>query len=96
MEMITLVIYDITDDGKRTKLSNHLKQYDLKRIQYSGFKGDLNPNDRHVLIQEIPKFLSEERDSIYVIPLCTSCAKSVSIISKRRGEFLEEDKVKVI
>ncbi|MEM3366517.1 MAG: CRISPR-associated endonuclease Cas2 [Candidatus Methanomethyliaceae archaeon] len=94
--MITLVIYDITDDGRRTKLSNHLKQYGLKRIQYSGFKGEMNPNDRHVLIQEVPKFLSEDKDSIYVIPLCTSCAKSVSIISKRRFGFVEEDRVKVV
>ncbi|TDA39533.1 MAG: CRISPR-associated endonuclease Cas2 [Candidatus Methanomethylicota archaeon] len=94
--MITLVIYDIADDSKRTKLSNHIKQYGLRRIQYSGFKGDLNPNDRHVLIQEVSKFLSGDRDSIYVIPLCTSCAKCVSIISKRKGDFVDEDWVKIV
>ena len=94
--MITLVIYDITDDSKRTKLSNHLKQYGLRRIQYSGFKGDLNPIDRHVMIQEVSKFLSEEKDSIYIIPLCTSCAKCVSIISKKRGEFVDVDRVKIV
>jgi len=94
--MITLVIYDITDDSKRTKLSSYLKQFGLRRIQYSGFRGELEPNDRHVLVQEVPKFLSSEDDSIYVIPLCTSCVKTVSIISKGKGEFYEEEKVKII
>jgi len=36
----------------------------------------------HVLIQEVPKFLSGEEDSICVILLCKSCIRTVSIISK--------------
>lgn len=94
--MITLIIYDIADDSKRTKLSNYLKQYGLYRIQYSGFKGNINPNDRHVLINEISQFLSKETDSIYVIPLCSSCTRTVSIISKCKGKFEEKENVKIV
>lgn len=94
--MLTLVIYDISDDSKRTKLLQYLKQYGLRRIQYSGLKGDLDSNDRHVLIQEVPKFLSSDEDSIYVIPLCSSCIRIVSIVSKKRGDFGEDEKVKIV
>lgn len=94
--MITLVIYDISDDSKRTKLSSYLKQYGLKRIQYSGFRGELDANDRHVLVQEAGKFLSCDEDSIYVIPLCSSCIRTVSIIGKSKGDFAEDDKVKIV
>ncbi len=94
--MITLVIYDISDDANRTRLSSHLKQYGLRRIQYSGFRGDLNANDRHVLAQEVQKYLSAETDSIYIIPLCSSCLKSISIASKKRSEFYEEEGVKIV
>ncbi len=94
--MMTLVIYDISDDSMRTKLSGYLKQYGLTRVQYSGYKGDLDANDRHVLVQEAGKFLSEDRDSIYVIPVCTSCTRTVSIISKTKGEFRDDQKVKIV
>jgi CRISPR-associated protein Cas2 len=94
--MLTLVIYDISEDSKRTKLLHYLKQYGLRRIQYSGLKGDLDANDRHVLIEEVPKFLSGDKDSIYVIPLCSSCIRTVSIVSKRKGEFDEDEKVKIV
>jgi len=73
-----------------------LKQYGLYRIQYSGFKGDINSNDRHVLVNELSQFLSKETDSIYIIPLCSSCTRTVSIISKSKGKFEEKEKVKII
>ncbi|HPC28212.1 MAG TPA: CRISPR-associated endonuclease Cas2 [Candidatus Methanomethylicus sp.] len=94
--MITLVIYDISDDASRTRLSGYLKQYGLRRVQYSGFRGELNANDRHVLVQEVPKFLSAEKDSVYIIPLCSSCLKSVSIASKKKAEFYDDERVKIV
>ena len=94
--MITLVIYDISDDSKRTKLSSYLKQYGLQRIQYSGFKGELDANDRHVLVQEAGKFLSNEEDSIYIIPVCSSCMRTVSIVSKSKTDFFKDEKVKIV
>jgi len=54
--MMTLVIYDISDDDDRGKLANMLFDFGLQRIQYSGFKGELNAHDRHILAKEVGKF----------------------------------------
>lgn len=93
--MLTLVIYDISDDKKRTKLSRKLLSYAMERIQYSAFKGELNSHDRFVLAKEIGKYLSTETDSIYVIPLCERCFSLVNILSES-DKSLRDDQIKVI
>lgn len=50
--MLTLVIYDISDNKQRTRLADHLKEYGLYQIQYSGFVGELNPHDRNILLKD--------------------------------------------
>lgn len=93
--MLTLVIYDISDDKKRTHLSRKLLSYSLSRIQYSAFKGELNSHDRFVLQKELKKFLSTETDSIYIIPLCEKCFSLVEILSQTKTP-LRDEKIKVI
>lgn len=93
--MKTLVIYDISEDEKRSSLLNHLRDYGLDHIQYSGFLGDVNPHDRHVLTREVEKYLSAETDSIYVIPLCDKCVKTCQIVSKTPRD-MKEDTVKIV
>jgi len=91
----TLVIYDISDDDKRTALREHLRDYGLKHIQYSGFLGDVNPHDRFVLSKEVGKYLSSERDSIYIVPLCNRCLRLCKIISISERD-LEEEEVEIV
>ena len=93
--MLTLVIYDISDDKKRTRLSRKLISYSMERIQYSAFKGELNSHDRFILAKEIEKYLSKETDSIYIIPLCERCFSLVDILSES-NKSLREDQIKVI
>lgn len=93
--MLTLVIYDISDDKKRTRLSRKLLSYSLARIQYSAFKGELNSHDRFVLQKELKRFLSSETDSIYIIPLCEKCFSLIEILSQTKKP-LREEKIKVI
>jgi len=93
--LITLVIYDISDDRDRYRLAELLKDYGLERIQYSGFKGELNPHDRMVLAKEVKKFVSGERDSVYIIPLCEKCASACKIISSSK-RTLESEVVEVV
>lgn len=102
----TLVIYDISDDKKRTALAKHLMEYGLKRIQYSGFYGQLNPNDRVILAKEVGRYLTEEqdgtetegrrRDSIYILPLCDHCIKTAKIISEAELSLEEASKVAIV
>lgn len=94
--MLTLVIYDISNDKARTKLAELLMNYGLKRIQYSGFKGFLNTHDRAILAKEVKRFVNSDRDSIYVIKLCKECANTCQIISKRKVTLLNESEVKIV
>lgn len=91
MAVRTLVIYDISEDEKRTRLREHLRDYGLRRIQYSGFMGEINPHDRFVLSREVGKYLSCERDSIYIVPLCGRCLRLCKIISEGKRAMEEED-----
>lgn len=75
--MLTLVIYDISSDRNRTKLVKYLEKFGLERIQYSGFVGELNPNDRVILAKEIKR---------YITPLEKKIAKK----EKEKKEPLDE------
>jgi len=91
----TLVIYDISDDNKRTDLRERLRDYGLNHIQYSGFLGEINPHDRFVLSKEVERYLSSERDTIYIVPVCDKCLRLCRIISRvERG--VEEEEVDIV
>ena len=91
----TFVIYDISDDRMREGLREHIRNYGLRRVQYSGFLGEMSPHDRFVLSREVGRYLSSERDSIYIIPLCSRCVRLCRIISKReRG--MEPEIVEIV
>jgi len=93
--MMTLVIYDISDDDDRGKLANMLFDFGLQRIQYSGFKGELNAHDRHILAKEVGKYVTGEHDSIYVLPLCNNCVATCQIISAKGAVLVDESHVKI-
>lgn len=94
--MMCLVIYDITDDKRRNKLATLLKTFGLARIQYSAFRGELNTNDRMVLAQKVYRFVEEEDDSIFIIPLCDRCLGTASVISKIGVSLVKESKVQIV
>jgi len=92
----TLVFYDLSDDKRRSRLRDHLRSYGLRRIQYSGFIGDINPHDRHLLAIEVRKFIREERESVYIVPLCNRCVRLCKIISAKPVSIVEESEVEVV
>jgi len=94
--MLTLTIYDISDDRRRTALSKMLQDYGLHRIQYSGYLGDLNANDREILSKEVGKFVESETDSVYIIPLCDRDAKTCRIVSKNKISIIDKDTVTIV
>lgn len=89
------MIYDISDDGKRGDLREHIRNYGLRRVQYSGYLGEVNPHDRFVLSREVGKYLSSERDSIYIIPLCGRCVRLCKIVSKNRRD-MEDETIEIV
>ncbi len=75
--MLTVVVYDITDNTSRNHFIKKLQYYGLKRLQKSVFIGYLELSERLDLAEEMNKFLSNDTDSIVIFPLCESCRGSI-------------------
>lgn len=70
LEILTLVIYDISDDKTRTKVSGTCLDFGLERIQYSAFQGLLSRNRRQELALKLTDELRLRGGRISLIPIC--------------------------
>lgn len=68
--MHCLVVYDISDDGKRAKVADACLDYGLDRIQYSAFLGKLAATHQEELMLKLKKTLGGKAGSIHLYPLC--------------------------
>jgi CRISPR-associated protein Cas2 len=94
--MICLVIYDITDDRQRTRLASLLQRFGLARIQYSAFRGELNAHDRAVLARKCARFVKDEHDSVFIIPLCDRCLRTAEVVSNSGTCLVRESRVEIV
>lgn len=70
--MFVVVSYDISDDGKRKKIAEILKDYGA-RVQYSVFECNLDKRQLKQMIEELKSHIDIERDSIRIYYLCEIC-----------------------
>lgn len=64
-----LVLYDISDDRIRTRISDACKDYGLDRIQFSAYSGRLTKAAREELEIRLGKILGDNSGAITVIQL---------------------------
>ena len=69
--MNCLLIYDIPDDRRRTKIADVCLDYGLDRIQYSAFSGDISRNLQEELFLKVVKLLGKKTGNIQLIPVCS-------------------------
>ena len=93
MGLLVWVIYDITENKVRQKVSNRCKSYGLYRVQKSVFLGDLNSNDRESLGLECEELIDTEKDSVYVFPMDEQSFKKVQLIGQAFDKDLVSDEV---
>lgn len=67
---MTLVIYDIPDDGARTKVADACLDYGLDRVQYSAFAGELSRNHQEALMLRIRQRLGKKAARVQLVPVC--------------------------
>ena len=79
--MNIVVSYDISDDGKRARVSNILKDYGA-RVQYSVFECQLAEEAFEELLTDLKPFAGEG-DSITVYHLCEACLKKVNPLGRK-------------
>lgn len=91
--MFVWVIYDISDNKVRKKISDKCKDYGLERLQKSVFFGDLDRNNSKMLAIDIEDILSDDRsedDCVFILPMCNPCiSKKITI-----GNGFDEEQFK--
>lgn len=70
LELQTLVLYDISDDRTRTKVSEVCLDYGLARFQYSAFEGMLTRNRREELALRLGQLMGEHGGKATLVPIC--------------------------
>ncbi|MDR7665204.1 CRISPR-associated endonuclease Cas2 [Methanosarcina sp. Z-7115] len=91
--MLVWVIYDITENRVRQKVSDRCKSYGLYRVQKSVFLGDLNTTDRDSLGLECEELIDTDRDSVYIFPMDEQSFKKVQLIGQAFDKELVSDEV---
>jgi CRISPR-associated protein Cas2 len=82
--MLTWVIYDISENKLRSRVSEKCKDYGLERLQKSAFFGELDKNNAEMLALDIESILDTEEttpdDCVFILPMCSSClSKKITI-----------------
>lgn len=92
--MLTWVIYDITDDKTRSKVSKTCKNKGLYRVQKSAFLGTLNKNQIDELKMICEDVINPDSDSVYIFPMCEDDFKKVKLLGNGFDKELVNDKLK--
>lgn len=68
--MHCLLVYDISDDNTRTKISDTCLDYGLDRIQWSAFYGNISRNHQEELFLKVKTLLGKKRGNIQLFSIC--------------------------
>ena len=88
--MMTLVIYDISDDRTRNKIASACKRFGLSRIQKSAFLGEMISSKRKELIDVLRRLIRGEKGNIQVFVICKPDLALRTVIGKEIEENDEE------
>ena len=79
--MFIVVSYDITDDKRRNKVADTLKNYGT-RVQYSVFECLLDVAYLEKLTRELSVLINKEEDTVRIYRLCQSCIEKIKVLGK--------------
>ena len=91
--MLTWVIYDIVDTKKRNKIAKACKGYGLYRVQKSVFLGRVNNNEVDELSIRCKDIIEEDKDSVYIFPMCDNDFKKVKLLGQAFDKKLVSDEI---
>jgi len=64
------VIYDISEDKRRNKISKTCEAYGLQRIQKSVFLGDLPVHCADEIAEFSRELIDDDTDAVFILPCC--------------------------
>jgi len=88
-----VVVYDISNDKRRTKLHNTLKDFGTP-VQYSVFECLLDAAEQKKLKKAVAKVIKPRLDQVRYYYLCQSCLAKTEVTSG--PEVLHEAEVVVV
>lgn len=93
MAVLVWIIYDISEDKIRLKVSKACKQYGLERVQKSAFLGKLESNRFDELCEKCRSLIDEEVDSVYLFPFCQEDFNRVQVLGQGFDRKLVNDEL---
>lgn len=78
-QYFVLVVYDISNDKRRTKLHNTLLDFGSP-VQYSVFECSLIESDIARMKKRVRRIIRPKKDHVRYYPICASCLKGVEIV----------------
>ena len=81
--MFIVISYDITDDRRRTKVLDELKNYG-NHIQYSVFECDITEAQIAELQSRIAVIINPKEDSVLYYRLCRSCISRCDVQGREK------------
>ncbi len=95
-ENLVWVIYDISKNKARNKISKATLEAGLYRVQKSVFLGSMNATQIDELIMRIQEWLDEETDSVYIFPMCETDFKKTKLLGQAFDKELVTDEIKAL
>jgi CRISPR-associated protein Cas2 len=94
--MLVWVIYDIAKNKPRNMIAKACQNAGLFRVQKSVFLGTLNKNQIDELTVMCDDIIDEEKDSVYIFPMCDDDFKKVKLLGQAFDKELVSDEVKAL
>jgi CRISPR-associated protein Cas2 len=76
--MQIVLVYDISDDKRRTRLRKTLLRFGMP-VQYSVFECDLSPRQLARMEKAVRGVIKKQEDNVRYYQLCRSCAQSAEV-----------------
>lgn len=96
VEQLVWVIYDIQKNKARTRIAKACLESGLYRVQKSVFLGSINQTVLKELQYRILEEMDEEKDSVYIFPMCEADFKKARLLGQAFDEELVTDEVKAL
>jgi len=71
-----IVVYDITDDKRRTKLFKTLEGFGIP-VQFSVFHCELDEENLLIMRNKVDRIINKSEDSVIYYDLCPRCSNRI-------------------
>ena len=93
MEILVWILYDISNNKVRTKVSKECKKAGLIRVQKSIFLGKLKWNRFDELSEMFDELIDDDLDKVYLFPFCQDDFKQIKVLGQGFDKKLVNDEI---